>query len=151
MMKGILSVMIVLYISYQCMAGSDWAQFRATMKTSVCQPDKTDNTLMGKIVECRKKHVLTQEKVVEWENKMKDTWKECAEGRDNDLSAYTKVDLKNDTNKRLLFMYCSDGYSTCVVDKIKKAKKEGEEDCNKKMTQEKKDEFQKCLTDAIKA
>ena len=72
--------------------------------------------------------------------------KECSEGKDNDLSAYTKVDKTNKANKRILMAYCSDSFRKCMKERNEKSRKDGNNgedsgECFKKLSQQQTDDF----------
>ncbi|CAG2176941.1 unnamed protein product [Oppiella nova] len=124
------------------------------MKAGVCKPETTDNALLGKLADCKKNfYNIPADKMAEHEAKYTEMMKDCV--KDDELKAYTKVDLTNKINKFVLMSWCGEGFQKCMHEKWQKAKEakteeKADPDQKHHPTAEQKTTFQTCLKNAIK-
>ncbi|CAG2102232.1 unnamed protein product [Medioppia subpectinata] len=125
-MNKFIIVGLLAAIGYQCCLADEathkaWHEFHDQMKAAVCKPETTNTAMIQKLTECKKKFFnVPADKMAEHEAKAMEAYKEC--GKDDDVKAYTKVDLTNNVNKYVLMGWCGKGFHKCVHEKYQKAK-----------------------------
>ncbi|CAG2178075.1 unnamed protein product, partial [Oppiella nova] len=114
-----------------------------------CVPNKTDTSIVDKVIECEHNETKSTEKIA-LENKFKEILKDCF--KKADVSAYTKVDLANDERKLMLTLYCDQNFLDCGVQEFRnnQAFRDLQVQVNKLENKTEEDIYDKCCMNIFK-
>ncbi|CAG2173737.1 unnamed protein product, partial [Oppiella nova] len=116
----------------------------------LCVPNKTDTSIVDKVVECEHNETKSTEKIAFEKKFFKEYLKDCF--KKADVSAYTKVDLANDERKLMLIGYCDQKFVDCGAQEFQNnhAFRDLQVQINKLKNKTEREMYHKCLMNIFK-
>ncbi|XP_054154628.1 uncharacterized protein LOC128953181 [Oppia nitens] len=99
----------------------DFEENTGKLRKAFCVPTQTDTQIVRKLIDCEDKSLNgVSNDLKQLKTQYHKIEEQCLNGMDGDISAYSKVDLKDEKVKRFLLSECSQKFIDCTTNKLSK-------------------------------